>query len=202
MLDEWFVKEVLPRLRGRVFLIRFADDYIIGCELESDARRIMEVLPKRFQRYGLTIHPTKTKLVRFGRPPRGSRKDEQNGTFDFLGFTHYWARTRQGYWIIKKKTIKKRQRRAMTRIWQWCRDNRHRPIREQYAILSAKLRGYYQYYAVRHNYRALAIVRQYATRTWRYWLNRRTRTSRISGETMDQLEKMFELPKPRIIHAI
>jgi RNA-directed DNA polymerase len=202
VLDEWFVRDVLPRLKGRAFLLRFADDFIIGCEMESDARRILEVLPKRCNRFGLTIHPTKTKLVRFGRPPRGTRKDQQNGTLDFLGFTHYWGLSRQGNWVIKRKTAKKRLRRAQKAFWQWCRENRHRPIREQYVLLCAKLRGYYQYYGVRHNYRALAVVREFVVKAWRYWLARRTRTGRISAQMSKMLAEVFDLPRPRIVHAI
>jgi len=202
VLDEWFVREVQPRLKGRAFLVRFADDFVIGCEIESDARRILAVLPKRCNRFGLTIHPTKTKLVRFGRLPRGTQADDQNGTLDFLGFTHYWGLSRQGNWVIKRKTAKKRLRRALKAFWKWCRENRHRPIQEQYTQLCAKLRGHYQYYGVRHNYRALAAVRDYAGRAWRYWLARRTRTGRISESVSNMLDKVFDLPRPRIIHAI
>jgi group II intron reverse transcriptase/maturase len=113
VLDEWYEKEVKPRLKGRSFLTRFADDFVIGCELESDARRIMEVLPRRFGRYGLTIHPEKTKLVKFGKPPKKEQAGPKNETFDFLGFTHYWAKSRRGYWVIKRKTARKRQRRSI-----------------------------------------------------------------------------------------
>src|SRR5262249_62306614 len=104
VLDEWFVKDVLPRMQGHCFLSRFADDFIIGCEREADARRIMDVLPKRFPRFRLTIHPEKTALIAFRRPPSRDRSAGGTGTFDFLGFTHYWAKTRQGYWVIKRKT--------------------------------------------------------------------------------------------------
>src|SRR5260370_863524 len=95
VLDEWFVRDAKPRMKGRVFLLRFADDFVIGCEQEADARTIIAVLPKRFARYLLTIHPEKTKLVQFGKPSRNST-GSGNGTFDFLGFTHYWARSRRG----------------------------------------------------------------------------------------------------------
>ena len=202
VLDDWFVRQVLPRMKGRVFLIRFADDFIIGCELEEDARRIEDVLPKRFGRFGLTIHPKKTKLVWF-RKPR-SKEDSGNGndTFDFLGFTHYWAKSRRGYWVIKRKTAKKRIRRAMKAFWQWCRENRHLPMKEQYRILSLKLRGYYQYYGIRGNYRKLEWVFLHVERTWRYWLSRRSRKSAIAWEKFDKLRKVFPLPKPRIVHAI
>lgn len=201
VLDDWFEREVKPRMKGRVFLIRFADDAVIGCELEEDARRIMAVLPKRFGRFGLTIHPKKTKLVRF-RKPRSKGDQGKNGTFDFLGFTHYWAKSRRGYWVIKRKTATKRLRRAMKGFWQWCRQNRHLPITEQYKMLCQKLRGYYQYYAIRGNYRMLERVFEHVRQAWRYWLSRRSHKSKISWEKYEKLWTTFPLPRPRIIHAI
>jgi RNA-directed DNA polymerase len=202
ILDEWFVQEVLPRMKGRCFLIRFADDFVIGCELEADARRVMMVLPKRFQRFDLTIHPTKTQLVRFGKPPAGSHTDDNNGTFDFLGFTHFWARSRRGYWVIKRQTAKKRLKRTLKLIWQWCRDNRHQPIAEQYKMLSTKLRGHFQYYAIRGNYRMLEVVKEFVEWVWRYWLTRRSRTKRIAAEVMNKLREVYQLPVPKILHVV
>lgn len=202
VLDEWFVQDVLPRMKGRCFLIRFADDFVIGCELEMDARRVMKVLSERFQRFNLTIHPTKTQLVRFGKPPAGSHTDDNNGTFDFLGFTHFWARSRRGYWVIKRQTAKKRLKRTLMMIWQWCRDNRHQPILEQYKRLCAKLRGYFQYYAIRGNYRRLEVVREFVQWAWRYWLTRRSRTKRIAAAVMNKLREVYQLPVPKILHAV
>ena len=121
VLDEWYVHTVKPRLHGRSVLVRYADDFVLGCELEADARRIMAVLPKRFARFGLTIHPQKTALVAFGKPTARAAVRQGTGTFEFLGFTHYWARSRQGYWVIKRRTAKKRLRRTLTARWQWCR---------------------------------------------------------------------------------
>jgi RNA-directed DNA polymerase len=199
VLDEWFESEVKPRMKGNCFLIRFADDFVIGCEREEDARRIMEVLPKRFARFKLTIHPQKTRLVKF-QPPRKGESDD--GTFDFLGFTHYWARSRRGYWIIKRQTAKKRLRRAMRAAWEWCREHRHEPVREQYRKLSQKLRGHYQYYGVRHNYRKLETLYWYVERAWRYWLSRRGGDREITWEKFDNLREVFPLPLPRIVHPI
>ena len=131
VLDEWFEREVKPRMKGRCVLIRFADDFVIGCEREGDARRILVVLPKRFARFQLTIHPQKTRLVRF-QPPRQEDEGERgDGTFDLLGLTHYWAKSRRGYWVIKRRTAKQRLRRAMRAVWQWCRTHRHEPLRDQ-----------------------------------------------------------------------
>jgi len=202
VLDEWYEQEVKPRLKGRSFLLRFADDFIIGCELESDARRIMEVLPRRFDRYGLTIHPEKTKLVKFGKPPKKERPGPKNETFEFLGFTHYWAKSRRGNWVIKRKTARKRQRRSMKSLWQWCKENRHLPLDEQYRMLCQKLRGHYQYYGVRSNYRQLEKVYQQAVKGWRYWLNRRDNQRKVIWGKFKKTLTNFTLPKPRIIHAI
>lgn len=202
VLDEWYEQEVKPRLKGRSFLHRFADDFIIGCELESDARRIMAVLPRRFGRYGLTIHSGKTKLVKFGKPPKQEQAGPKNDTFDFLGFTHYWAKSRRGYWVIKRKTARKRQRRSIKALWQWCKENRHLPLEEQYQMLCLKLRGHYQYYGIRGNYRQLEEVHQKAMASWRYWLNRRGAQRNMIWEKFKEILTIFPLPKPRIIHAI
>jgi len=152
VLDEWFVNEIKPRLKGRCFLIRFADDFVIGCEYESDARRVMNVLPKRFNRYELTIHQEKTAMIDFRSPGRREKSDTNKHTFDFLGFTHHWCKSRRGNWVIRRKTIGKRLRRAMKRVWSWCKENRHIKITEQFGILRSKLYGHYQYYGIRCNY--------------------------------------------------
>src|SRR5262249_24996486 len=174
VLDEWFVKDVQPRMQGRCFLTRFADDFIIGCELEADARRVMAVLPKRFARFRLTIHPEKTAFIAFKQPPSREPSARGTGSFDFLGFTHYWAKTRRGDWVIKRKTVGKRLRRCRRAIWTWCRDNRHAPLQEQYQTLCLKLRGYYQYYGIRGNFKMLEVLFEHTERAWRYWLSRRS----------------------------
>jgi len=188
VLDEWFVQDVKPRLKGKSFLIRFADDFIIGCEHEADARRVMEVLPKRFSRFSLTIHPEKT--------------EKENGTFDFLGFTHYWAKSLQGYWVIKRKTVGKRLRRFMKAIYEWCRENLHEPVKEQHKTLCSKLRGYYQYYGIRGNYKMLEVVFEHTEQAWRRWLGRRCSKGYVSGEEFSRFyRKVYPLPRPRIIHS-
>ncbi|MCL0088804.1 reverse transcriptase domain-containing protein [Dehalococcoidia bacterium] len=202
VLDEWYEQQIKPRLKGRSFLIRFADDLIIGCEREEDARRVMEVLPKRFACYGLTIHPEKTALVRFGKPNSRKEGASGNGTFDFLGFTHYWAKSRRGYWVIKRETARKRMRRTMKAIWRWCERNRHMPLKEQFKELSQKLRGHFQYYGIRGNYRMLEVVFEHAEKTWRYWLSRRSHKSAISWEKSERMQLSYLLPKPKIVYYI
>jgi RNA-directed DNA polymerase len=202
VLDDWFEREIKPRMRGPVFLIRFADDAVIGCVLEHDARRIMEVLPKRFARFGLAVNPVKTKMVRFKQPNKWETTDRKNEAFDFLGFTHYWAKSRRGNWVIKRKTAKKRLQRSMKMFWQWCRQNRHLPLKEQHKKLCQKLRGYYQYYAIRDNSSALRKIYRHVERAWRYWLSRRTRKSKIPWEKCNKLWRHYSLPNPKIIHYI
>jgi RNA-directed DNA polymerase len=201
VLDEWFVEQVRPRMKGKCFIIRWADDFLIGCELESDAKRIMEVLPKRFNGFGLALHPEKTGVIEFRRPP-SEVEGKGKGTFDFLGFTFYWSKSRRGYWVIKKKTARKRLKRFVNGLWSWCRENRHEPIKEQYRTLCSKLRGYYQYYGVRSNYKALEVVFEYAEKAWRFWLSRRSHKGGISWKKFEKIRASFPLPKPRIVHNI
>ena len=106
---------------------------------ESDARRVLDVLPKRFGRYGLTLHPEKTRLVAFRRPDQCPPNRGGPGTFDVLGFTHYWGKSRNKKWIIKRKTAKSRFQRGLKRIGLWCREHRHESIREQQEALRKKL---------------------------------------------------------------
>jgi group II intron reverse transcriptase/maturase len=200
VLDEWFVKEILPRLKGIAFLVRFADDFVILFTNAEDARRVMKVLPLRMAKYGLTIHPTKTRLITFKRPAKSMEKDQENGTFDFLGFTHYWAKSRQGYWVIKRRTARKRLRRAVRAINEWCRDNRHMDVKEQYRKLCQKLKGHYQYYGLRCNYRSLEIMYTHTMKLWKKWLSRRSQKAYLNWEKFRRILEQVPLPLPRIIH--
>jgi RNA-directed DNA polymerase len=202
ILDSWFMTEVKPRIKGYCFIVRFADDFIIGCQYEEDARRIMEVLPKRFDRFGLSIHPEKTKLIPFGKPTVNKDVGKGEETFDFLGFTHYWARSRKGNWVIKRKTAKKKVRKAIVAMREWCRDNRHRPLHWQRNILASKLRGHFQYFGIRCNMRSMEAVRNFVIRGWQFWLSRRSHKSAIPWEKFEKLLELFPLPTPKIIHNV
>jgi len=199
VLDDWYVKEVQPRMKGRSFLIRFADDYIVSFELESDAKRALVAMEKRFDRFGLELHPDKTKLIPFGRPIDKNGKVQKTGTFDYLGFTFYRGLSRRGYWVIKKKTANKRLNRFRKNVWDWCKKNRHKPLQNQYATLCSKLRGHYQYFGVTCNFKAIAKSCYYMRRAWRYWLCRRSHKGNVKYEN---LERQYPLPKPRIVHSI
>lgn len=207
VLDLWFHQEVRPRLQGPAFLIRYADDFIIGFGDPEDARRVLEVLPKRFGKYGLTIHPDKTQLVPFQRPPYRARGGKDHvasrpGTFDFLGFTHYWGKSHKGYWVVKRKTASSRFGRAVQSIAQWCRQNRHQPVAEQQKILNQKIRGHCAYYGLTGNGRALGRFHYEVRRCWRKWLNRRNRKRQVTWEVFNRLLQRYPLAPVRIVHSV
>jgi RNA-directed DNA polymerase len=202
VLDVWFEQEVKPRLKGRAFLVRYADDFVMGFACAEDARRVLDVLPKRFGKYGLTIHPDKTRLVPFVRPAgRSSATGFEGavppGSFDFLGFTHFWSRSKQGFWVVKRKTAGSRFQRAVKKIADWCRLNRHLPLRDQCQTLRRKLRGHFQYYGgVIGNGRALWCFRTRVLELWRKWLSRRSRHARVSWARLTELLQVYVLPTP------
>jgi RNA-directed DNA polymerase len=137
-LEAWVEREGRPRMQGRCFLMRFADDCVMGCALATEARRIMAVLPKRFARFGLRMHPTKTTLVACRKPGARQETEDGNGPFDLLGLTHDWTTSRRGCWVIKRKTAGKRIRRTKKSLWRWCRTNRHAPLKDQSQRLCLK----------------------------------------------------------------
>ena len=200
VLDVWFERDVKPRLKGRAFLVRYADDAVLAFSCEVDARRVMVVLPKRFGRYGLTLHPDKTRLVEFGRPDRrappcGAGRPD---TFDLLGFTHFWGLSRKGKWVVKRRTARDRLTRALRRMREWCRLNRHRPLVEQHKVLVQKLRGHFGYYGIIGNSEALGRFLHQTTRAWQKWLARRSRRAGMPWDRMTKLLERYPLPQPRI----
>jgi group II intron reverse transcriptase/maturase len=205
VLDVWFDREVTPRLSGEAALVRYADDAVLFFANEQDARKVMAVLPKRFEKYGLTLHPEKTRLVEFRRPDKRAPPEvgppRPPGTFDLLGFTHFWGKSRPGKWIVKRSTAKDRFRRALARVVAWCRWHRHDDVREQQLALASRLRGHYGYYGITGNSRALSRFWHEVTGVWRKWLNRRSQNAGMTWERMHRLLKRYPLPPPRIVHS-
>src|SRR5215472_14628054 len=203
LLDEWFEEVVKPRLKGEAHEIRFADDAILCFERKEDAEKVMSVLPKRFEKYGLTLHPEKTRLIEFGRDAvRNAKKQgKKPATFNFLGFTHICARSRKGKFTVHVKTIAKRFSRGLKAIADWCREHRHDPVSEQRKMLNAKLRGHYQYYGRPTNYRSLWQFYRKVRRIWRTWLSRRTRGQPLTWERFHDLLRQHPLLLPRITHS-
>jgi len=205
VLDEWFERDVRPRLSGRAVLVRFADDFVIIFAQEEDARRVMDVLPKRFGKYGLRLHPEKTRLVPFQKPdnPPGSSESDGGGrgTFDLLGFTHCWARSLKGNWFVKRQTASKRLSRALRRVALWCRIHRHEPIAEQHRALVKKVNGHYNYYGITSNGRALSNFVRGVQHAWKKWLGRRNNKGMTWARAL-ALMAVFPLPAPRVPHSV
>jgi group II intron reverse transcriptase/maturase len=205
VLDLWFERDVKPRLRRRAFLIRYADDFVIGFRDERDAQRVMEVLPKRIGRYGLSVHPTKTKLVPFRPSLASANEDERRakrpGTFDLLGFTHYWARSLRGHWVIKLKTASDRFSRALRSIDSWCQANRHISLSEQQQKLNEKLRGHYAYYGVTGNSGSLSTFLWEVERRWRKWLLRRDRCRAFNWTRFRRTLQRYPLARVRTVRS-
>lgn len=204
VLDTWFESMANPVLRGEAFMVRYADDFVIGCAMKSDAEKLMAVLPKRFGKYGLTLHPEKTRLVRFTEPDSKSNPDGGDGgpgTFDLLGFTHFWRRGRRGNWVIGQKTAKGRLTRAIRKVAEWLRHSRNRKVIDQHRELIPKLRGHYQYYGITGNWRALSSFYEAVRREWHRWLNRRSQRNTMVWESFEQLLRQYVLPRPKIVHS-
>jgi len=201
VLDGWFEAEVKPRVAGPCSLVRFADDFVMTFKNHHDAKRVMEVLGSRLGRFGLTLHPDKTRFIDF-RPERkgGTHPDCKEPPFDFLGFTHIWAKSARGMNVVRQRTAKSRLARAVLAVKDWCRTNRHRPLPEQHVKLSAMLLGHYAYYGITGNAWQLARFYQQVTLVWKKWLERRTRGHPIIWDAFNALLRRHPLPRPRIVH--
>ncbi len=201
VLDAWFHRYARPLVRGRVELVRYADDFVILCEHKDDAERFHKGIYPRFEKFGLTLHPEKTKLVPFNRPPKGGPDDTES--WDFLGFTHYWSHSRKGHWVIFQKTMASRLSRALTAIAEWCRHHRHVPVKVQHQILSRKLRGHCAYYGITGNSAALQQFRAGMARAWRKWLRRRSRAAaRKNWEWWNRFQARYPLPPANAIRSV
>jgi len=208
VLDLWFERDVRRRLDGRAKLVRYADDFVIVFEHEADARRVMEVLPKRFGKFGLALHPDKTRLVEFRRPSNRGKFDGETGdgsppgTFDLLGFTHVWGKSKNGYWVVQVKTAKSRFRRGLKRIADWCKKSRHQPVAEQWRGLVAKVRGHFAYFGVIGNKHALFAFRTEVYAAWRRALDRRSQRARVTWAKMKRLHQRYPLPHLPVLRPL
>ena len=203
VLDVWFEEVVKPRLKGEAYEVRFADDAILCFQHKEDAEKVRSVLPKRFEKYGLTLHPEKTRLIEFGRNAARNAKEQgkRPETFDFLGFKHVCARSRKGKFAVHGRTIAKRLRRGLKAVTGWCKQHRHEPVGQQQKALNAKLRGHYQYYGRPTNYRSIWQFYRRVRRIWREWLGRRTRGRPLKWERYQAILRQYPLLLPRIMHS-
>jgi len=198
-LDTWFEGDVKPRLKGKATLIRYADDFLVTFELQEDAKRVMTVLGKRLGRYKLCLHPNKTRLIDFRRPPWSQTGGKGPGTFDFLGFTVYWRRNWQGRgWHVSWRTRTASLRRAINNAHELCRRQRHLPVPVQHQALRRRIQGHFNYFGVNDNQRSLAVLCHHVRRSWYKWLRRRSQRSRLNWERFKDLMRDFPLPNSKV----
>jgi RNA-directed DNA polymerase len=195
VVDRWFETEVKPWPRGRTFMIRFADDLVVVTASEADANEAKAMLAARLGQYGLSLHPTKTRIVAF-HPRSSAPRSARPGTFDFLGFTHYWDRSHKGRWAVRRKTAASRFRRTLRRLSDWCRRNRHRPVAWQHDRIVKALRGHYNYFGIIGNRAALERLRNEVRSIWRKWLDRRSQKGRMPWPRFVEFLKRHPLPMP------
>lgn len=196
VLDLWFKEVVQPRLSGRSFIVRYADDFVLGFENMQDARRVMEVLPKRFGKFQLELHSEKTKIVDLH-----DGSDGGNRSYDFLGFTHYLGKSRKGKEILKRKTSSKKMSLALRKFREWVRYNRDLPLKKLIPLVNAKLRGYYNYYGISLNSRSIESYYHEVKCILYKWLNRRGGKPIWIWERFEKLvEEWNPLLKPQIYH--
>lgn len=196
VLDVWFEREVRPRLQASGTLVRYADDFVLCFEHADDAAWVWSILEERFRTFGLTLHPKKTRSFTFRQPRDGTGKG--SATFDFLGFTVHWQRTRQGSWRVAFRTRSARLRRSIKAATEWCRRHRHDPVEEQHKMLRRKLIGHYNYFGVNGNGRALQNLLYAVKRGWKKWLNRRSQLARMNWKRFNELLAAHPLPRARI----
>lgn len=201
-LDKWYAKVVVKRIRERSLMVRYADDAVMGFESRETAEKVLQALKKRFALYGLELHPRKTRLIYVGRPKPGS--GTKPGSFDFLGFTHFWGKSVKGNWVIKRKTASKKFREKLIKMNEWCRKNRHMPVKEQHEKLTLKLKGHYGYYGITGNMRGLQRYLNEVKRIWKKWLNRRSwKGKRLNWDRFNRLlEEYLPLPPAKVVHSI
>jgi RNA-directed DNA polymerase len=202
VFDLWAEQWRRRNARGEVILVRFADDYVAGFEHHDDAERFLADLRGRFAKFGLELHPDKTRLIEFGRfaaHNRAARGDRRPESFDFLGFTHVCVKNRNGHFKLKRVTSKKKMRAKLREVKTELRRRWHHSIPEQGRWLAKVLAGHYNYYAVPDNIQALQAFREAVTRHWLKALRRRSQRSRMTWERMGRIAARW-LPSPRILH--
>lgn len=197
-IDDWFVEVVQCRLKGKSFMVRYADDAVMVFENKRDADRVLEALRKRLTKYGLELNESKTKLVEF----KADCVSNAPNSFDFLGFTLYWGKTRKGWNVVKPKTSKSRHKRTLKSIHVWCKSNRHKMVAYQHKMLKQKIQGHYAYYGVSFNSKSLSTFRHRCERIWHFWLSRRSGKSYINWNRFSDMLKHYQLPLPKIYHPL
>lgn len=202
VIDLWVQQWRKRHARGEVYCVRYADDFVMGFQYEADARAMEEALASRMARFGLELHPDKTRIVRFGRYARENcaKEGRKPETFDFLGFTHISGKSRAGRFLLHRRTSRKKRQAKLATLTQELRRRRHHPVVEQHRWLSAVVRGHVLYYGVPTNSRALGTFCRRIRNAWHRSLQRRSQRATWTNEQRTRFDKTFALPQPRICH--
>lgn len=206
VLDLWFEKKAKQTLKGYAEIVRYADDFVIGCQYPDDAHTGIALIKDRFNQFGLVLAQDKTRVIEFGRFAKERRTERKKGkpeTFNFLGFTHYCGTTRKGTYVVKLKTSKQKYQGAVKRMKAWLKAVKNRkPLPDIWDMLILKLRGHYQYYGVSGNYRKIRDFQEQTERLAYKWLNRRSQRKSWNWEQYHRYLERHPLPKPRIVYDI
>jgi len=194
VLDLWFHKVVKKYCRGEACLIRYADDFVCAFQYQEDAERFYRVLGRRLGKFGLEISEEKTRVMKFSRHDQPGK-----ASFDFLGFEFRWGKDRGGRPHLRRRTSRKKLRRSLKNFTEWCKANRHQRLDVLFRKLNAKLRGYYNYYGVIGNYASLMQFFKQALRILFKWLNRCSQRSSYNWRGFQELIKLFNIERPRIV---
>ena len=200
VIDEWFTNQVTPRMQGRCSLTRFADDFVMVFEYDKDCKRVYKVLGKRLNKFDLSLHPEKTRVVDFRFGTRQGDNQKRLEAFDFLGFTHLWVKSRRGFYVVRQRTAKARLAKAIKSIEAYCKIYRHKALSEQHEKLCQMIRGHYQYFGITGNSESLEMLAYQAKRKWQKWISRRSHTGYINWEGFNQILDRYPLPKHKIYH--
>jgi RNA-directed DNA polymerase len=203
VLDLWASSWRKKHAHGEVYVVRYADDFVMGFQREQDARAMHKALADRLAAFGLELHPDKTRVIRFGRfAHRDSELDGRTRpeTFDFLGFTHIIALSSNGQTRLVRRTSRKKRNAKLSSLRRQMRERRHDPPGEQHAWLSSVLQGHYRYYGVPRNFPALASFHAQVRKSWHRSLQRRSQRAGWTRQRREAFEARFPLPRPRITH--
>ena len=203
VLDLWFDKVVKPRCRGEAYMVRYADDFVCCFQHEYDANRFYNALQNRLEKFNLSIAVEKTKIINFGRfaEEKCAKQGKKPDTFDFLGFTHYCSKSRQGKFRVKRRTSRKKYKAALLNMKEWIRNNRITPIKTLIKELNVKLRGHYQYYGITDNSRISNFYNN-TIRLLYKWLNRRSQRKSFGWDKYNLFLKRHEILKPKVYVSI
>ncbi|MFZ1291455.1 MAG: group II intron reverse transcriptase/maturase [Melioribacteraceae bacterium] len=196
VLDLWFEKKIKQKSEGRVYLCRYADDFVCLFQFQRDAEKFYQELPKRLEKFGLNLSKEKTRIISFSK-----HRMEENSRFDFLGFEFRWSKGRMGQPQIKRRTSREKLKKSLANFTQWCKENRNLRIREMMDKLNKKLKGYYEYYGIIGNSDSLRKFYRNVERILKKWLNRRSQRKSYTWQGFKIMLKQYPILKPRITES-